>query len=339
MHSKNIPYIIEYALFIVFFLLGTIFYRQSFLAVLLLLVCILPVISIGLTYVLLPKLTITETCNVHSITEGHDIRLSITTHNKSFFPFLNGELYFKVENLFFKNHLEHTLSLTFPARREKISMLTFPVSKPGICEFSFTVLTITDPLHLYTFTKKINRTVKISVMPQKLNINFPLFPSYSPEDEEDSLISFPGTTSHELKQIREYIPGDSLKDIHWKMTAKTDEIMVKEYDSSASRIMVLLPDMNKNRISQTVKTLYSYMEFLINQKEIFKLALYNCKTDEISETLVTGPDDMIAAFLKCYFIPVSPTDGFAKEAFLKQRGSDSDFILIHDESIERCQTR
>lgn len=39
----------------------------------------------------------------------------------------------------------------------------------------------------------------------------------------------PGHDKSELFQVREYRPGDRLQNVHWKLTAKQDELIVKEY--------------------------------------------------------------------------------------------------------------
>ena len=39
-----------------------------------------------------------------------------------------------------------------------------------------------------------------------------------------------GNDVSEILQIRKYVVGDSIKQIHWKMSAKFDDIMVKEFD-------------------------------------------------------------------------------------------------------------
>lgn len=46
--------------------------------------------------------------------------------------------------------------------------------------------------------------------------------------------------------IREYAPGDSLKKIHWKLTAKHDELMVREYRDSVKTGIRILFDMREN---------------------------------------------------------------------------------------------
>ena len=333
MQIKNLKYIITYFLFIVFFFLGALFYRQSFLAVLLILMCILPILSIGITGILYRKIAISIVSVTPSVDVGSNILVAVNTDNTSFFPFLNCELFFTIKNLFYKNDIEHIIALALPAKNSKYLELTFPTKYVGLCEIDFSKITITDPLHLYTFSYDKKVKISVPVLPQVVDIEYPLFKSYCPEDDEDELVSFPGAMSHEIKDVREYIPGDNLKDIHWKLSARTDEIMVKNYDSSASRILLLLPDFDRYSINDTLSTLYSYMKFLLKKKEIFKLCLYNCITLEISDYLVSNEDELDEIFLKTYFIPLCPTKGLTDSAFESQFGSDRTYIKIYGNTI------
>lgn len=80
-----------------------------------------------------------------------------------------------------------------------------------------------------------------------------VWPSFS-EGEEEEIHSyvegFPmenetkkrGTDYNPDYEIREYIPGDELKNIHWKLSAKKEELMVRErLASGREKINVLLP--------------------------------------------------------------------------------------------------
>jgi uncharacterized protein (DUF58 family) len=53
----------------------------------------------------------------------------------------------------------------------------------------------------------------------------------------------PGDDHSEIFQIREYRGGDRLQSIHWKLSARTDVLMVKEYSLPTGSTMVLYLDM------------------------------------------------------------------------------------------------
>ncbi|MBN1190751.1 MAG: DUF58 domain-containing protein [Dehalococcoidales bacterium] len=46
--------------------------------------------------------------------------------------------------------------------------------------------------------------------------------------------------------IREYVPGDSLSRIHWRSTAHTGKLIVKEFDADSTERIWVIPDLSKN---------------------------------------------------------------------------------------------
>ncbi len=48
----------------------------------------------------------------------------------------------------------------------------------------------------------------------------------------------------EISDIREYRRGDSLKSIHWKLSSKSEEFIVRDYDSGTSRRTFIFADMS-----------------------------------------------------------------------------------------------
>lgn len=50
-----------------------------------------------------------------------------------------------------------------------------------------------------------------------------------------------GHNSQEIHQLRQYQPGDSFKNIHWNMSARTDELYYKEFkDTESSRVKLFI---------------------------------------------------------------------------------------------------
>jgi len=62
--------------------------------------------------------------------------------------------------------------------------------------------------------------------------------------------------------VREYVPGDSIRHIHWKNTARANQLQTKVFDPSASHVLALFADM------QTVHNPYGmvseYLELVIS---------------------------------------------------------------------------
>ena len=55
-----------------------------------------------------------------------------------------------------------------------------------------------------------------------------------------------GNDFAQVSDVREYIPGDRFRDIHWKLSARQESLMVKERVSMAGSEMVLLLNLVRN---------------------------------------------------------------------------------------------
>lgn len=51
-----------------------------------------------------------------------------------------------------------------------------------------------------------------------------------------------GQDYSEIYQIREYVPGDNIKHVHWKLSGRTDELMVKEASFPLDKSMMVVMD-------------------------------------------------------------------------------------------------
>lgn len=51
-----------------------------------------------------------------------------------------------------------------------------------------------------------------------------------------------GQDYSEVFQIREYVPGDSIKHVHWKLSGRSDELMVKEASFPLDRSIMVIMD-------------------------------------------------------------------------------------------------
>ncbi len=82
-----------------------------------------------------------------------------------------------------------------------------------------------DMLGLFSFSVKLPPASRLFVMPEvrrpKQLPDLSLFRSLSWKDK-------PGGGFSEVHELRPYRPGDALRDVHWKISAKSDELMVRQ---------------------------------------------------------------------------------------------------------------
>ena len=265
LYKKNIPYILTYVLAVLVVLLGTLFYRQPVLTALLLLMLLLPPLSVILCFMAKEKLTVSfETPPVavpfetggglepddssvdmentdHPQDENECGRLimRVSVENKSYVPLLNCTLEFGFGNRFYPNERTHEMVFAAPPGNSRSYDLSFDVSVPGLFEMETRSIHVTDLLHMKTWKIPFTKVLKTAVLPKEIETDNIVIQKASLEEEAEN--SLTGELSREIRQIREYEPGDKLRDMHWKQTARLDEPMVREFEKMRESFYVLFP--------------------------------------------------------------------------------------------------
>ncbi|WP_049903986.1 DUF58 domain-containing protein [Halococcus agarilyticus] len=85
-------------------------------------------------------------------------------------------------------------------------------------------LAVTDVLGLFTKEFTYAKRTPVLVYPEcyRLAGVEGRFGGHDPFDDREA-----------FDELREYVPGDSLRDVHWKSSAKRDDLVVMEFDSTA----------------------------------------------------------------------------------------------------------
>jgi len=99
----------------------------------------------------------------------------------------------------------------------------------GLYDMGNFIVKINDPLGFFTVKERITNTRSFIVYPTPIDLPFfQALPRQEPgASKRQWFTSESGTNA---ARVREYISGDSLRNIHWRTTAHTGNLMVKEFD-------------------------------------------------------------------------------------------------------------
>ena len=94
----------------------------------------------------------------------------------------------------------------------------------------------------FYLTKRLNQSATTQLLPKvqelPLQLSGTVQDFFGDAEVYDDLRG--GTDNSEVFQIREYMPGDRLQNIHWKLSAKADDLMVREHSLPKGCPVVLL---------------------------------------------------------------------------------------------------
>ena len=132
----------------------------------------------------------------------------------------------------------------------------------GNYEICLRKLRICDVTGLFNWNIRMRKQGIVQVMPEFYDVPVRLTLAtknfYGEADVYDE--NMPGHDNSELFQVREYRPGDRLQNMHWKLTAKQDDLMVKEHSLPKACPVVLLLDVHPSKRKKRRERMLPYLE-------------------------------------------------------------------------------
>lgn len=138
----------------------------------------------------------------------------------------------------------------------------------------------------------------VMVLPERQEINLELdsqVHQFSLDRETEIRISGEKNPP-DIAQIREYQPGDALRNIHWKLTAKQGDLMVVEHSSEQGCPILFFVDL-RNVSESFFQKFYSMGLELLRQKCSYYLVYYEPDTGELVRTMIACQEELYAYLL------------------------------------------
>lgn len=292
---------------------------------------VFPVYSIYGVWKVKQRLSLEVFLPAEPMKKGDEFHLRFLLHNSTYFPLLNATVKLTIKNYFYKEEGEHFLNM--PVRARKDTEVVYPIIMECCGRFAVKTesIQLMDLLGIYEVSIPLKQEKECLIFPSgaeraqeagKLYINGV---SESMESKEK------GYDFSEVSGIREYIPGDKLQNIHWKLSVKKDELMVKERISvSAMQLNVLVDLANDEemRLEEVLELADSVTKSLVNQNLPFTVYYYSTNFGGLKECYIGNAVER-TQWLEFLLYDQSYTDsGRVEELFLKENPSATSYLYI-----------
>lgn len=297
-----------------------IFYHHYLLMIMMVLMIILPIVSYFLMYYMVKKTKITVKIEKTSVGKDVPVDVCFAVQNKTFIPVENIKINSKVQNTFYENEDNYSLIMAgLPKKTNEVYMKVSGIYC-GRLEVHITDYEIYDFLGMFKRNIKSGEKADIFIMPSKRQSyeKFNLSPKGSSEEEELQFVK--GDDVSQISQIRDYIPGDRLSNIHWKLSSKKEEMQVKEYSLPFSEDIILFVETyidkdNPLMFDEIIEVLFSIGNDLIIQRRKFSVAWASSLEYEINYFEVNNDDDLMSVIKGIYFEKSLEYNGAGYELF------------------------
>ena len=287
--KKRVYYIWLIVLLILYLLLQNTFLGAMFLA----LVC-MGGCSVFISMILSKKVDIQLLTDTVEVQSGEKIYISLRIRNNTIFP--TNKMYVKLEvkNFFFDEKDICDVYVPVVIKGEQIINASISCKYVGSVNIKLLETTVGDYLGLVNYTKKLGSNININVMPMDSSLNMK-WSSKSVDEEDGNGDAIECMEAYDIKEVREYRDGESLRRVHWNLSARFDDIMVKEFEVetiSRFNIMLDLARESQNVINELMEALFGAINILLGIGKEFNVYWYDDGIDSIREKTISDKMDI-----------------------------------------------
>lgn len=238
------------------------------------------------------------------------IEVKILIKNNSIFPAVNGELKLCYYNKFSGNkEIEY---INFPINSKETESIDFKIKSKycGKLIIEIQSLKIYDYLTFSSVKKKVNKSKEIIVLPQIYDLNFSSnVINTNSLDGEIFSKDKAGDDPSEVFNVREYVEGDKIQRIHWKLSSKVDNVMIKEYSQPIVHNSIIIVEFcesknNINTIQGIIETAISLSHMLLSYNYIHYICWYDKNKDFFNKIIINSEEDMLG--VACELLSLRP---------------------------------
>jgi hypothetical protein len=224
-----------------------------------------------------------------------DIVLDIVFENHSIFPIAQAGMTFCCTNSLCGESQQDSFFMPVGARTEQAAEYGMKSKYCGKIVMELSSVNCYDYLGIFTLKRKTEAKAEAFVLPQiqPLDIEIDTAVNFYAESNTYSAEK-PGDDPSEIFDIRPYRSGDSLKSIHWKLSSKADELMVKEFSMPMDSSVLLLAELMAPTIEALdliVETLISLSRFLLENRISHCVQWYDARNNLLRKSEIKNESD------------------------------------------------
>ncbi|MCM1308691.1 MAG: DUF58 domain-containing protein [Butyrivibrio sp.] len=216
-------------------------------------------------------------------TEQTDIRagtfagLVCRVSSSGYYPFPRISASYKIRHL--NGNDAHTLKTDYSVfHGSRDYRLDLKLDYCGVYELACEELLAYDFFGIFARRLECPKPVNIIVMPEDIEVGADMEALGLFEDRDAYSDPLAGNDVSEIKELRAYREGDRLSQVHWKLSGKSEELIVKEYEKQMGACVALVCGGlcgGLAQITEYYELLYSFAQRLLEEEIFFELEYFS----------------------------------------------------------------
>ena len=178
----------------------------------------------------------------HQSEKGETVTGTLSAQNAGWLPLQHIVCRVACTNRLTGETARHILPFALAPKDTADTAFTLNTAHCGRLAVSVSHVCVTDAFGLFARRLPLCEAQEILVLPTGFPLDLTIAPHMSAAVDSDSYsMTRPGHDPSEIYAIRAYIPGDPIRNIHWKLSQKSDSLLTRELALPvASQMLVLL---------------------------------------------------------------------------------------------------
>lgn len=236
---------LRYLLLLALVGLLSILYNEYYMGIIFLTITVMPFLLFALLCYIYGRISVELVPNVHVAAKGEGFSIMVQVDNPTIFPISGIKLTLTYKNTYSTRKYKKDFMVSVDSRTKSSVCCNALSEYSGNLEVTLKSIRIFDYLRIFSLRKKGGNKITIAVMPSfhELTQDRSGNPNrIIPESDYYSKVKS-GNDPSEVFTIREYREGDRLQRIHWKLSMKQEQLMIKEFSEPLNCSVLLLLNM------------------------------------------------------------------------------------------------
>ncbi|WP_052343895.1 DUF58 domain-containing protein [Bacillus massiliigorillae] len=216
----------------------------------------------------LKDIEISRRFNKSDYRAGERMEVELTIKRSNSFPLLYLTVEDQLPERFLKNSTNYPKGILFPFFRKEMKLTyTIPKAVRGDYDFKQVVIKAGDFLSLYEKEASIECQHQLLVYPSYQQLSFRQLESMYEEGQQSAFVR----KHHDaaiVSGVREYSPGDKQSWIHWKASARRNEMMTKDFEERQSQDVVIILDQSPSSLFEEMVSFAATITNTLIQNQI-----------------------------------------------------------------------
>lgn len=225
----------------------------------------------------------------------------IKAYNKGILPISKIKCTLQLRNILTKEEREETIYISLNSKEKNNIYWNLKSKYCGKIEIKIKEIIIYDYFGIFKNRIDSNINKDLLILPKTFNVDIDLSKSHM-DNLESPLNSnmHKGIDNTEIFGIREYIPGDNIRNIHWKLTSKLDNLIIKELGSTVESSILIIWETsilnNKCEVPSVtdamIEVFISISKSLVEQGQAHSIGWFDYKSNSFRIEGINSIDDL-----------------------------------------------